>query len=102
MTEARRALLPDIDTASIHGSPSDLVQNEVDALRQELTDVKTALKSLMKTVEDLSRVKVEAVSCVSSFCPIAAARFRSAFPLVDLAEAASSPIISLLSTCDEK
>jgi predicted nucleic acid-binding Zn-ribbon protein len=59
------------------GSTLTQLQNDVDALKQENKDLRTMLESLMKEFKDLKKVKVEAVSRVSSsFPPLSARTFH--------------------------
>ena len=67
MDEANPTIISTTDAESVQGSSSDLAQNEIDVLKQELADVKEQLHSLAMMVENLTGVKVETVSWVSSW-----------------------------------
>ena len=67
MAEAHQTLVSVTDEAPVYGPSSNPGQNDYDALKQELADMKTTLQSLIKTIEDMRERKVEAVSCVCSW-----------------------------------
>lgn len=47
-----------------HGSGMDLWRSDVDALKREIDDLRATVGLLVKEIEELKRVKVEAVSGV--------------------------------------
>lgn len=57
MAEAHQTSAFVIDAAPVHEYSPNLVQNEVDALKQELIGVKTTLQSLKELVQNLTGVK---------------------------------------------
>ena len=65
-----------------HGSTPIPWQGDVDALKQEIDDLRTMVGSLVKEVEELKKVKVEAVSDVFFSC-----RHTLAAPVLDFASA---------------
>lgn len=67
MAEAHPTPVPAADSTPVAGPQSDPVPNDVDVLKRELIDVRMTLECLKKTVENLTGVKVEAVSSLSSW-----------------------------------
>lgn len=88
MAEAHRTSVSVTDAASIDGPSSNPVQHRVDALEQELVDMKSTLQSLMKVIENLKEV-----SCAPSWSSVLSPppAFRFASTSVDLPLAAQLP-----------
>lgn len=51
-----------------HGSRRDPCQCDIDVLRQEINDLRTTLEVVVKDIEGLKRVKIEAVSAALLSC----------------------------------
>ena len=61
------------------GSIPDMLQDDVDALKQEINDLRATVGSLAMEIEELKKVKVEAVSGFFSY------RHTLAVPVLDFA-----------------
>lgn len=65
MAEAHPMVAVPTEAQPGHGSTPNPWQGDLDALKQEIKDLRTMLGSLVKEIKELKKVKVEAVSGIS-------------------------------------